>query len=104
MEMPISVTKAALGAEVELPTIDGRKPLTIPPGTQFGQVFRLQGEGLPNLRTGRKGDLIAIAKVEVPRKLTREQEKLLRQFAESEDEKVMPESSGFWKSIRDMLR
>ncbi|MBM4108732.1 MAG: molecular chaperone DnaJ [Phycisphaerae bacterium] len=105
MEMPIGITQAALGAGLDVPVLGGgSKPLTIPAGTQFGAVFRLTGEGLPNLRSGRRGDLITIVKVEVPRKLSKDQEKLLRQFAETEDEKVLPESRGFWDSIRDMLR
>lgn len=105
MEMPIGMTQAALGAEVEVPLLaGGSKPLTIPPGTQHGSVFRLQGDGLPNLRTGRRGDLIAIVKVEIPRRLSKEQQRLLREFAATEDEKVLPESRGFWDSIRQMLR
>jgi molecular chaperone DnaJ len=105
MEMPIGMTQAALGAEVEVPLLGGgSKPLTIPAGTQHGSVFRLQGEGLPNLRTGRRGDLIAIVKVEIPRRLSKEQQRLLREFAATEDEKVLPESRGFWDSIRQMLR
>lgn len=105
MEMPIGMTQAALGAEVEIPVLGGgRRPLTIPAGTQYGSVFRLPGEGVPNLRTGRRGDLITIVKVEVPRRLSKEQQRLLREFAATEDEKVLPESRGFWDRIREMLR
>jgi molecular chaperone DnaJ len=106
LEMPISFTQAALGAEVEVPTIDGdgdRAKLVIPKATQFGQTFRVSGSGLPNLRSGRRGDLIVVAKIETPRKLTKEQEKLLRDFAKTEDEKVLPESAGFWNKMKDLL-
>jgi len=110
LEMPISFTQASLGAEVEVPTIldekgeaGGRAKLTIPRGTQFGQTFRIAGSGLPSLRGARRGDLIVVAKIETPRKLTKEQEKLLREFAKTEDEKVLPESTGFWKKITDLL-
>jgi molecular chaperone DnaJ len=105
MEIPIGITQAALGAELEIPLLGGgSRTLTIPAGTQYGSVFRLVGDGLPNLRTGRRGDLITIVKVEVPRKLSKEQQRLLREFAATEDEKVLPESRGFWDSIREMLR
>jgi len=103
MEMPISFTQAALGAEVEVPTLDGRATITIPKATQHGALFKVAGEGLPNLRTGRRGDLIAIGKIEIPKKLNEKQRELLRQFAETEDVSVMPESQGFWKKIRDAL-
>ncbi|MCC6676568.1 MAG: molecular chaperone DnaJ [Phycisphaerales bacterium] len=103
MEMPISFTQAALGAELEVPTIGGSAQLTVAKGTQYGATFRLSGKGLPNLRTGRPGDLIVVAKVEIPKKLSSKQEKLLRDFAETEDHSVLPESSGFWKKMKDLL-
>ncbi len=104
VEMPISFTQAAIGAEVEVPTLGGgQHTLVIPKGTQYGVMFRIASKGLPNLRSGRRGDLIMIAKVEIPTRLTAKQEKLLRDFAETEDEKVMPESQGFWKKMKDLL-
>jgi len=103
LEMPIGFSQAALGTEVEVPTLEGRETLTIPKGTQHGAVFRLPGHGLPNLRSGRRGDLIVGCRLEIPRKLTPKQEDLLRQFAETEDEKVLPESHGFFKRIREFL-
>jgi molecular chaperone DnaJ len=103
LEMPISFTQAALGAEVEIPTLEGRQPLKIPRGTQFGATFRVEGCGLPNLRSGRRGDLLVVAKIETPRKLSAKQEALLRDFAATEDEKVLPESQGFIRRLRDWL-
>ncbi|MFZ2875759.1 MAG: molecular chaperone DnaJ [Phycisphaerales bacterium] len=103
MEAPISFTQAALGAEVELPTLDGPAKLSIPKGTQFGDVFKINGRGLPNLRGGRRGDVIVGVRVEIPRRLSSAQEKLLRDFAVTEDKHVMPESTGFWKKIKDAL-
>ncbi|MBX3386499.1 MAG: molecular chaperone DnaJ [Phycisphaeraceae bacterium] len=101
LEMPITFTQAALGADVELKTLDGRHTLHIPRGTQHGAMFKVSGAGLPNLRSSRRGDLAVFAKVEIPRKLTPQQEKLLREFAASENVDVSPENQGFWKSIRD---
>jgi len=103
MEMPISFTQASLGAEVEVPTIEGKEPLNIKKGTQYGDIFRIHDAGLPNLRSGRKGDLIVVAKIETPKKLTSKQEELLREFAKTEDKHVNPESHGFWKKITDFI-
>lgn len=103
MEMPISFTQATLGAEVEVPTITGKETLNIKKGTQYGDLFRIHDAGLPNLRNGRKGDLIVVAKIETPKKLTGKQEDLLREFAKTEDKHVNPESHGFWKKITDFI-
>lgn len=99
--LPISFTQAALGAQVEVPTLAGASPLRIPPGTQFGAIFRLPGKGLPNLRTGRPGDEIVQVMIEIPKKLSREQEELLRRFAATEDSNVMPESKGFFDRVKE---
>ena len=103
MEMPISFTQATLGAEVEVPTLEGQHSLKIPKATQFGAMFRVHDEGLPNLRSGRRGDLVIVTKIETPKKLTKKQEQLLREFAATEDHKVNPESHGFWSKIKDAL-
>ncbi len=104
LPMPVSFTKAALGAEVEVPTLDqDRVKLTIPRGTQHGQLFRLDGQGLPDLRSGTRGDLIVLVRVEIPRKLSAGQEKLLREFAAGENESVMPETQSFWKKMKDVF-
>ncbi len=100
MHLPISFSRAALGAALRIPTIDGdRVDVTVPKATQHGDIIRVKGKGLPNLRSGRRGDLVLTVKVEIPRKLSREQEKLLRQFAETENETVLPESQSFWKRV-----
>jgi len=103
MEMPISFTQAALGAELEVPTLDGKTTLKVPNGTQFGATFKISGEGLPSLRSQRRGDIVVLAKVEIPKKMTSKQKDLLREFAETEDKRVTPESHGFWKKIKDSL-
>ncbi|MCC7388243.1 MAG: molecular chaperone DnaJ [Phycisphaerales bacterium] len=103
VELPVSFTQAALGAEVDVPTIDGRQQLRIHAGAQHGDVYKLDGQGLPNLRSGRHGDLITIVKIEIPKKLTARQQELLREFAETEDQSVLPESQGFWKKMKDLF-
>ncbi|MCC5786981.1 MAG: molecular chaperone DnaJ [Phycisphaerales bacterium] len=103
LELPIGFSQATLGAEVEVPSLDGKADLKIPKGTQHGAIFRISGKGLPNLRSGRKGDLIVGVKIEIPRKLSSKQEKLLREFAETEDAKVLPESHGFFDRLKNFL-
>ena len=103
LKMPVSFTQAALGAKVDIPTLDGQEELTIAPGTQHGKLFKIASKGLPNLRSGRKGDLAVLMLVEIPTKLTSEQEGLLRQFAESENHEVMPQCHGFWSRIKEYL-
>ena len=102
--MPISFTQAALGAVVEVPTLTGKAELKIPGGTQHGQLFRLRGLGLPGLRTGRKGDELVQVMVEIPKKLNKKQESLLREFSESEDKVVLPESRTFFEKVMDYLQ
>ncbi len=104
VELPITFTQAALGAHLEVPTLDEPASVIIPKGSQHGDVFRIQSAGLPNLRSQRRGDIILVASIEVPKKLNEKQEKLLRDFAETEDEhSILPETHGFWKKIRSML-
>ncbi|MBQ7692458.1 MAG: molecular chaperone DnaJ [Oscillospiraceae bacterium] len=83
LEQEISYAQAALGAEVEVPTLDGKVKLTIPEGTQPGAVFRLRGRGIPYLRGSGRGDQFVTVTVKVPKNLTGSQKELLRQFAAS---------------------
>jgi len=101
--LPISFTQAALGGQVEVPTLTGSAPLRIPPGTQHGTVFELPGKGLPNLRHGRRGNQIVEVVVEIPKRLNREQEELLRRFAATENRDVLPESKGFFERVKEYL-
>ncbi len=101
--VPISFPQAALGARIEVPSLGGRIELSIPPGTQHGQRFRLAGKGLPALRSGRLGDEIVEVWIEVPRKLDRRQEQLLRAYAASEDRSVLPESRGFFEKLAEFF-
>ncbi len=103
MKMPVSFTQAALGSTVNVPTLDGETEITIKPGTQHGELFRIRGEGMPNLRGGRRGDLIVALLLEVPTKLTTKQKDLLRAYAESENHDVLPENKGFWDKIKTYL-
>jgi len=101
--MPITFTQASLGAKVEVPTLAGKAELKIPGGTQPGQLFRLKGLGVPDLRTGRRGDEFVQVAIEIPKKLSKQQETLLRDFAETEDKSVLPESKGFFEKLMDYI-
>jgi len=83
-EIPISITEAALGAEIEVPTLDGKTDkLKIPEGTQTGKTFSLKGKGIPDINSKRKGDIVISVVVETPTGLTAEQKKLLSDFAKT---------------------
>ncbi len=82
-ELEISYLQALLGGEVEIEALRGKKTLTIPKSCQFGQQLKMHGEGLPSLRGSRVGDLIYVLKILMPKKLSKDEEKLLRQIAES---------------------
>lgn len=84
-EVPISFTMAALGGEIEVPTLDGRVKLKIPPETQTGRLFRMRGKGVKSVRSGGHGDLLCKVVVETPVKLSDKQKKLLQDLSESFD-------------------
>jgi molecular chaperone DnaJ len=94
-EVPITYTQAALGAEIRVPTLNGTAKVKVPRGTQSGAVFRLRGQGVRNIHTGRTGDLLVQALIEVPKKLTEGQEGLLRELARIEETVVSPLRKGF---------
>lgn len=83
-QIPISFTQAALGAEIEVPSLNGSKRFTIPPGSQSGQVFTLRGQGIPHLESFGKGDQHVQILVKVPTKLNKRQKEILKEFASQE--------------------
>ena len=105
-EMPIGFATAALGGEIEIPTLDGQAKIKIPPETQTGQVFRLRNKGIRPVRGSVTGDLYCHVAVETPVKLTARQKELLREF-ESINEKDpaahTPRSKGFFDKVRDFF-
>jgi len=105
MRVPIAMTTAALGGEVEVPTIEGRKVrVTIPQGCQNGHQFRLRGKGMNVLRSTARGDMFLEAAIEVPVNLTTNQKELLREFEKDSDQKTYsPETQGFFDKIKDFF-
>ena len=103
-QIPISFTQAALGAIIDVPTLKGSEKLDIPIGSQHGEVFKLRGKGLPDHRSNRIGDELVQILIEIPRKLNERQKELLREFAETEDDKVMPQRKGFMDKIKEVFK
>lgn len=99
-QVPISFTQAALGAEIEVPTLKQNETVDVPAGTQHGEVFKIKGKGLPDVRSHRSGDEIVQIVIEIPKKLTERQKILLREFASTEDNEVMPQKKGFWDKLK----
>ena len=104
-EVPLSFVDAALGGELEVPTLDGRVKLKIPAETQTGKVFRLRGKGVTQVRASGVGDLLCKIVVETPVKLTEEQKDLLRQFQNSlgGSEKHSPKEKSWFDGVRDFF-
>lgn len=101
-EIPITFPQAALGAEIDVPTLDGKVKMKVPPGTQSGTVFRLKGKGVPGIQGGKGDELVRIT-VEVPRKLSPKQRELLEQFARASGEEVHPSSKSFLDKVKEMF-
>lgn len=102
LAVPVSFPQAALGAEIEVETLEGSVNLTIPAGTQSGKVFRLRGKGFPSLRSAGRGDQLVHVYVEVPSRLTKRQRELLEELAEESGGLGSP-SPGFLDKIRNMF-
>ena len=95
LRYPVSMVKAALGCEVDVPTVNGDAKLKIKAGTQSGERLTLRGEGVVGLRGGRPGDMIVEVQVQTPADLSKKQKELLREFDEHGDQ----EGEGFFSKI-----
>ena len=103
LQLPISYSQAALGADIEVPTLDGPHELRVEPGTQNGDVFTLRGKGVIDPRAGRTGDLLVQVFIEVPKKVNAEQERLLRELAELDHESVLPHRKSFLENLKNFF-
>lgn len=102
-ELPISIAQAALGCDVEVPSLEGKESLAIKAGTQSGDSIRLRGKGLPRLGGGPPGDLIVQVYVEVPTRLNERQRELMEEFAEVSGDAVSPRRKGFVDKLRELF-
>ena len=103
-DVPISFVQAALGADIEVPTLAGKAHIKVPPGTQTGTVFRLKGKGVRNVQGYGSGDLHVRVQVEVPAHLNAAQRAKLQEFAELCDANVNPQTKSFLEKAKDLFR
>lgn len=104
LQVPLSYSQAVLGTEIEIPTLGGKKSISIPRGTESGEVFQLRGLGMPDPRSGMRGDLLVQTFVEIPKKVNSQQEALLRQLAELDEEHVTPHRKSFLDRVFKYFR
>jgi molecular chaperone DnaJ len=103
-QFPISFTQAALGATIEVPTLKGKEEMEIPAGTQHGEVFKMRGKGLPDVRSHKPGDELVQVLIEVPKRLTEKQRQLLHDYAATEDGATMPQRRSFLDKLKDVFK
>ena len=101
-EMPITFAQAALGATIEVPTLDGKVRYNVPEGTQTGTTFRLRGKGIPYIGYKTRGDQFVTVVVETPQKLTQKQKDLLRQFDDGASEETQPKRKSFFDRLKNL--
>ena len=102
--VPIAMTTAALGGEIEVPTIDGGKSrVKIPEGTESGKQFRLKAKGMPVLRSKQQGDLYIQVEIETPKSLSRKQRELLKEFENASNANTNPDSAGFFSRVKEFF-
>ena len=102
-DVPISIVQAALGAEIDVPTLDGKVKMKIPPGTQSGNLFRMKGKAIRDVHGGHPGDQHVRVTVETPTRLTSKQKELLKEFAALSGEEVNPLSKGFFDKMKELF-
>jgi len=102
-QVPISYPQAVLGGDIEVPTLDGPEKITIPAGSQSGQIFTLKGCGMPDPRHRGRGDLHVQVAIEVPRTLSPEHEAVVRQLAEIENAHVSPTRKSFFDKLKELF-
>jgi molecular chaperone DnaJ len=103
-EVPLSISQAALGTEIEVPTLDGSAKVKVPAGTQSGQMFRLRGRGVADVNGYGTGDELVKILVETPRKLSARQRELLEEFAKLSGEDVHPMAKSFLDKVKSILQ
>jgi len=104
IEIPINVAQAALGDEIEVPTVDGKEKLSIPAGTQGGSVFRIKNKGVPHLRRNMRGDELVLVSVAVPTALSAEQRRLFAELSKTMGKEVTPQGEkGFVDKLKDVF-
>ncbi|MBN1795332.1 MAG: molecular chaperone DnaJ [Sedimentisphaerales bacterium] len=102
--VPISFTQAALGDTIEVPSLNGKQRLKIPAGTQYGSIFRIKGQGLPDIRSGKCGDEFIQVAIETPQKLNARQRELLEEFDKVDSNGIFPQVKGFIDKLKKAFK
>ena len=104
IDVPITFVQAALGCEIDIPTIDGKVTQRIPEGTQHGTKFRLKGRGIPSIRGGARGDQYVRVVVEIPKNLSSRQREILEEFAKESNEKNFNQRKKFTEKLKEYFK
>ncbi|HWB98789.1 MAG TPA: DnaJ C-terminal domain-containing protein, partial [Bryobacteraceae bacterium] len=99
--IPVNIAQAALGTEIEVPTLEGPQTLKVPEGTQNGAQFRLRHKGVPHVNSSARGDLYVHVQVQVPTRLTREQRKLFEELRDTLPVENQPTEKGLFDKVKD---
>ena len=103
IDLSINLSQATLGAEIEVPTLEGDEKLRIPAGTQPGRVFRMRGKGVPHLQRGGRGDQLVVISIDIPKSLTSEQRELFEQLSETLGSEVIPQDRSFFDDLKELI-
>jgi molecular chaperone DnaJ len=103
LDLSINLSQAALGSEIDVPTLEGDEKLRIPAGTQPGRVFRMRGHGVPHLQRNGRGDQLVVISIDIPKTLTPEQRELFEQLSETLGSEVIPQDRGFLDDLKDLI-
>jgi molecular chaperone DnaJ len=103
LDLDVNIAQATLGADVEIPTVDGKATLKIPPGTQPGKVLRMRGKGVPHLRSNGRGDQLVVVNVDIPTRLSNDQRQLFEQLAASLGSEARPQERSFLDWLKETL-
>ena len=103
LDVKVNIAQAVLGAEIEVPTLDGKEKIKVSAGTQPGKVFTLKNQGVPHLRSSGRGDQYVMVNVEIPTRLTSEQRQLMEQMAATLGSEVKPEEKGFFDLLKEVF-
>lgn len=103
LDLSINLTQAALGSEIDVPTLDGDSKLRIPSGTQPGRIFRMRGKGVPHLQSNGRGDQLVVISIDIPKSLTSEQRELFEQLSETLGSEVIPQDRRFFDDLKDLI-
>ena len=103
LDLSVNLSQAALGSEIEVPTLEGDEKLRIPAGTQPGRIFRMRGKGVPHLQRNGRGDQLVVISIDIPKSLTSEQRELFEQLSETLGSEVIPQDRSFFDDLKDLV-